>query len=62
MWSHEGTHLFNKVELERISHPSEIWVERQNLIEKSFSINNFFKKQAFFSYWVNFFAISINLF
>lgn len=56
MWSHEGTHLFNKVELERISHPSEIWVERQNLIEKSFSINNFFKKQAFFSYWVNFFC------
>lgn len=50
MWSrHEGTHLFNKVELERISHPSEIWVERQNLIEKSFSINNFFLKQAFFS-------------
>lgn len=48
MWSHEGTHLFNKVELELISHPSEIWVERQNLIEKSFSINNLFFKASIF--------------
>lgn len=48
MWSHEGTHLFNKAELELISHPSEIWVERQNLIEKSFSINNFFFKASIF--------------